>query len=133
MSPVGKASREIEATLESRCLELEISAIEGQILSFLTSYSPSPVSSIHDKFGIKPSTMTSILDRLEKRGWIERRTSPRDRRSFLVSLTETGRARAALVQRAVEELEADIAASLSPEAIEGFYAVLAAITRSTVR
>jgi DNA-binding MarR family transcriptional regulator len=131
LSPIHKACREIEETLAQRCAGLEISAIEGQILSFLASYSPSPVSALHEKYGIKRSTLTGILDRLETRGWIVRQTSSRDRRSLLVSLSDAGRAEAARVQRIVEELEADIAASLSPEAVEGFYAILAAINRST--
>jgi DNA-binding MarR family transcriptional regulator len=40
--------------------------------------------------GKKPANITRILDRLEKKQWIERRVHPTDRRSSLVFLTEEG-------------------------------------------
>ena len=40
---------------------------------------------------VHPSTLTSAIDRLEKRGYIERQISKRDRRSFRLALTEAGR------------------------------------------
>ncbi|HKJ63991.1 MAG TPA: MarR family transcriptional regulator [Desulfopila sp.] len=40
--------------------------------------------------GKKPANITRLLDRLEKKGWIERQPNPADRRSSLVYLTEEG-------------------------------------------
>lgn len=40
--------------------------------------------------GKKPANITRILDRLEKKLWIERRENPSDRRSSLVFLTAGG-------------------------------------------
>ena len=40
--------------------------------------------------GKKPANITRILDRLEKKQWIERRENPSDRRSSLVFLTAEG-------------------------------------------
>ncbi len=40
--------------------------------------------------GKKPANITRILDRLEKKQWIERRGHPTDRRSSLVFLTKEG-------------------------------------------
>lgn len=37
------------------------------------------------------TTVTRILDKLERKGLIERQTSPDDRRSFLIFLTASGR------------------------------------------
>jgi MarR family transcriptional regulator, organic hydroperoxide resistance regulator len=41
--------------------------------------------------GVTPSTATRILDVLERRGIVRRRRTPEDRRSVLVSLTDSGR------------------------------------------
>ena len=41
---------------------------------------------------LSPAGMTNRLDRLEKRGWLERRSDPDDRRSWIVALTAAGRA-----------------------------------------
>ena len=41
--------------------------------------------------GLPASRLVAIVDRLEARGWIERRTSPRDRRPSALHLTAEGR------------------------------------------
>jgi DNA-binding MarR family transcriptional regulator len=56
----------------------------------------------------RPSTLTGVLDRLERRGLIERGANPSDRRSVLVRLTPEGRAQAERVERAYEELEPEL-------------------------
>lgn len=42
--------------------------------------------------GLPASRIVALVDRLEARGWIERRTSPTDRRTRPLFLTPTGRA-----------------------------------------
>lgn len=44
-----------------------------------------------EQVGKKPANITRILDRLEKKRWIERRANPDDRRSSLIFLTPEGR------------------------------------------
>ena len=64
--------------------------------------------------------MTTLLDRLEQAGLVERRLDPADRRSFLVALTDDGRAvidatltdHAANLQRLVAGLTPDERATL---------------------
>lgn len=41
--------------------------------------------------GIDRSTMVSVIDRLESRGWVERASSPADRRSHALRLSPAGR------------------------------------------
>jgi DNA-binding MarR family transcriptional regulator len=53
----------------------------------------------------RPSTLTGVLDRLERRGLIERGPNPADRRSVLVGLTPDGRRSAARVSVAFTALE----------------------------
>ena len=53
----------------------------------------------------RPSTLTGVLDRLERRGLIERAANPADRRSVLVRLTPDGRTHAERVANAYAELE----------------------------
>jgi DNA-binding MarR family transcriptional regulator len=49
---------------------------------------------------LSPAGITSRIDRLESAGWITRRHDRQDRRSFLVTLTDTGEA---LIDRAVTD------------------------------
>ena len=47
-------------------------------------------STIGQSLGIQRANFVSLLDELEKRGWVERRSSKKDRRSFALHLTKQG-------------------------------------------
>ena len=82
-------------------------------------------------FGIKQSTFTSMLDRLEQAGLIRREMNPGDRRSFLIHITDEGRERAAQSTRVLEDLENDIRSRVSPRDVQGFHAVMRAVEEIT--
>ena len=52
---------------------------------------PTPMGHIADVLCCDGSTVTWIVDRLEERGLVERRSDPADRRVRLVALTQDGR------------------------------------------
>ena len=82
---------------------------------------------LHRLFGHKRSTLTSVLDRLEARGYARRETHPDDRRSFMISLTDAGAAAATTAAAAVSHLEQQVTAATSARDRAGFAAVLAAL------
>ena len=131
LSPLHKASRQISVYLEAHTRELGVSPGEGHFLSYLRSYSPAPVGELVRVFGIKQSTFTSMLDRLEKAGLIRREMNPGDRRSFLIHITGAGRELAERLNRLLETFEAEIREQLSPRDLEGFRAVMAAVEEVT--
>jgi DNA-binding MarR family transcriptional regulator len=51
-------------------------------------------SEIGERMLVSSATMTSLLDTLERRGWVRRTPNPDDRRSLLIEITEEGRATA---------------------------------------
>jgi DNA-binding MarR family transcriptional regulator len=131
LSPLHRAIRQIGIHLASRMAALGLQNAEGHLLAFLKSYSPAPISELVRVFGLKKSTMTSLLDRLERRGLVRRETHPSDRRSLLVRLTDEGRRVAEAVQRPVDELEAKILAEIDDEDLRGFQRVLEGIAKAT--
>jgi DNA-binding MarR family transcriptional regulator len=52
---------------------------------------PLTPSEIGQRVLVASATITSTLDLLERRGWVERRPNPEDRRSVLVAITPEGR------------------------------------------
>ncbi len=53
-----------------------------------------------DMIGLEPSNLTAVVDKLEARGYVERQSSPTDRRIKRVALTRAGRVvRKRLVER----------------------------------
>lgn len=52
--------------------------------------SPLTPSQITERVLAPAASMTATLDLLERRGWIERRPNPQDRRSLLIAITPAG-------------------------------------------
>jgi DNA-binding MarR family transcriptional regulator len=136
LSPLHKASRQITMYLEAQTRELGVSPLEGHVLTYLRRYAPAPVGELVRVFGLKQSTFTSLLDRLERGGLVRRELNPADRRSLLVHITDRGRELTARLNRLLERLEDDLRVRLRRHDVKGFHAVIAAvddITRVRVR
>lgn len=131
LSPIHKASRQIGIYFEGALKGSGLSPFEGHLLSYLRSYAPCALSDIHRVFGMKRSTLTSVFDRMEKRGLISRETLAQDRRSFLVRLTPRGTKAANQVQLCVEALEAAISKGITKSDLEGFRQVMSSIAVAT--
>jgi DNA-binding MarR family transcriptional regulator len=64
---------------------------------------------------VQPATITKMLQRMEKTGFVERRPDPDDQRVSRVYLTETGRAVRADVQQVWRRLEEEAFAGFTLE------------------
>jgi DNA-binding MarR family transcriptional regulator len=78
---------------------------EAHILCHLHEAGDTSIADLHRAFAHKRSTLTSVLDRLYARGLVKRETSPKDRRSFMISLTRAGGRKAARIHAQLESLE----------------------------
>ena len=63
--------------------------------------------------GLNPTRMVFLVDELEKKGLVERRRNPDDRRSNELYLTDQGRAKLSEAQRISTDHDREIGASLS--------------------
>jgi DNA-binding MarR family transcriptional regulator len=100
---------------------------EAHVLAQLAAGGPATVGALHAGLAHQRSTLTSILDRLVRRGYITRTTSDRDRRTFVVATTPRGRAVAARVHRHFRDLEAALARRVTPAEARVFLKVLSAM------
>ena len=62
--------------------------------------------------GLPDSRIVGLVDRMEARGWIERRPGSRDRRAHALHLTDAGRSVLARINEVSLEHEADLVRSL---------------------
>ena len=114
--------------LAARLAGLNLSASEINVLANLADGRNRSVGEIASDTATKPTTLTSVLDRLERRGYLTRDLDPADRRSFLVSLTADGRRAAAAARAAAADLERAARAGVSDADLAGFLAVTRALT-----
>lgn len=71
----------------------DLSVASFQVLAIIEGEgAPLPPSVIADRMLTTTGTMTSLLDTLVRRGLVERKPHPDDRRMLLVDITDAGRA-----------------------------------------
>ncbi|MCT9083685.1 MarR family winged helix-turn-helix transcriptional regulator [Streptomyces fulvoviolaceus] len=88
------------------------------------------VYNLVERLGITVGTASKAVDRLEDAGWCLRRNNPKDRRSPILELTETGES---LLDKATLSVDAELALRLaSPldgQALEQLTAAVARLVR----
>lgn len=127
VSPLHKATRQLSVYLTARMERIGVPPQAGHLLSYVAAYAPCSIPELRRVFGYRPSTLTSVLNRLEDAALVVRRIDPNDRRSFLVEGTPQGQRKGREARRLVEELEAELLEGLDPEQVEAFRAVIGAI------
>ena len=114
--------------LANELVDLDLTSSEINALANLADGRPRTVSQLAAEVGARPSTLTSVLDRLERRGHISRGTLAGDRRSVLIELTDSGRATAKEIHKAITHIEHRALAKLPAAAVTAFHDVLRALT-----
>lgn len=64
--------------------QLELKDVDLDCFDMIDAYGPISPSVLARRAGLHPATMTGILDRLERGGWIARDRDPSDRRAVVV-------------------------------------------------
>ena len=129
-----RAAREVVALVEGVAAAAGLTATELDVLGALADRAPCVVAGLLEESGYKPSTLTSILDRLAARGGVSRETDPGDRRSFVVALTPAGRRAARTLENRLAPLEREVGRRIprtDVDAILGLPARLEAVARAS--
>jgi MarR family transcriptional regulator, 2-MHQ and catechol-resistance regulon repressor len=76
---------------EGHIESLGICLSDFAVLELLMTRGPTPINRIGATVRLASGSITTAVDRLERRGLVERRNDPEDRRSRVVHLTDSGR------------------------------------------
>jgi MarR family transcriptional regulator, organic hydroperoxide resistance regulator len=118
-------------TLTTRLADLDLPAADINVLANLSDGEGRTVGALATATASRPSTLTSLLDRLTRRGYLVRQSDPADRRSFVIVLTPDGLAAAARAAEAIADLERQALAAMTPAQRAGFHAVIDALTEAS--
>jgi MarR family transcriptional regulator, organic hydroperoxide resistance regulator len=113
--------------LSAALANLNLSAAEINALANLGAGGTLNIRQLSQRTGTRASTLTSLLDRLENRGYLARELDPADRRSFRLPLTKAGQAVAAQVLAAIADLERNALSGLDATQLAGYHAVITAL------
>ena len=77
-----------------------------------------------DRLEVEPITLCRMIDRLEEAGLVERRRDPKDRRAWLIYLTEAARPKITKLHALADELFDDILVGVTSDERERLNATL---------
>lgn len=83
--------------------ELTFPRYEALMLLFLSRSGSLPLGKLGERLQVHPTSITSLVDALERSGHVRREPHETDRRMTLASITATGRAAAAAATTALNE------------------------------
>lgn len=88
--------------------EMNITGTQGMLMGTLAHNENMKISDLSDKMGLSNSTVSGIIDRLEKQGIVERTRSKEDRRVVHVNVTSEFRKKAKSHFNVIENIFEDI-------------------------
>ncbi|PIX21371.1 MAG: hypothetical protein COZ69_15150 [Deltaproteobacteria bacterium CG_4_8_14_3_um_filter_45_9] len=103
---------------------VEVTPIQVMLLFFLQKNDGSSLTQISQGLMLENPTVTGLIDRLEKLGYVKRSDHPSDRRVYLIYLTEKGKTVANKALPIVKRLNEQIIEGYSEKEIKGFKKVL---------
>lgn len=132
---VGHAIRVMESSFKRRFMQDgieagldEVTIVHGWILGYLHCNERTEKKEIYQKtieseFSMGRSTVTTVVQLLEKKGYIMREAVPWDARLKKIVLTDLGRETAIKSKRTLDKIEECMLWNISPEELECFYGV----------
>jgi len=127
LNALHRANRQATIFVDELIREFGLCTADGHLLAYLGVFGPSSVAELVRVFGYHKSTMSSILNRLEKRGHLRRVINDKDKRSFLVELTPEGRRVSDRARARVKGLDAALLEQVTKTDLQGFQRVIDAV------
>jgi DNA-binding MarR family transcriptional regulator len=94
---------------------LDLAPADAGILRLLRVAAGLSQQELATKLRIHPSRLVAILDKLEKRGFVERRANPEDRRLYSLHLTKAGDEALVAIRKVAREHQEALLRALSGE------------------
>ncbi|MBE9506255.1 MAG: MarR family transcriptional regulator [Chloroflexi bacterium] len=105
---LGRVVRRVQQYYEQRLHPFDLTPSQFFVLDALWSKDSVSIGELGEQVALDTSTITGILDRLERNGLVERHQNPTDRRSVLVTLTDRARELEPQVMPIVKELDVSL-------------------------
>lgn len=109
---------------------LTFARYEALVLLSFARRSSLPMRVMGERLQLHPTSVTNIVDRLEKDGLVRRLPHPTDRRTTLVEITDEGRSRHAVATKAVTAIDFGLV-GLTAKQVEQLTDLLTKVRKAT--
>lgn len=126
---IGKIIRELNSAFKRNFIACgtaegldEVTLMHGWIMGYLDHNQDRAIyqKTIESDFGIKRSTVTTILQLMEKKGYITREAVEGDARLKRIFLTEQGKETAARTRMMIDRMDDSVLEGIGEEELENF-------------
>ena len=127
---LGRVMRRVYDYYDQRLSTFDLTPSQFFVFSALCMGDGITVGEIGERVYLDSSTLTGIIDRMERSGYVERRPNPADRRSVLVYLTPKARELSPRILEFADELDATLRKPFSRQEMKDFESVLRALAET---
>ncbi len=128
---LSRVMRKVQRYYESHLSSLGLTPVQFYVLSALLVKDGQKFKDLARSLDMDGSTLTGILDRMERLEYLERRDDPEDRRSLLIFLTEKAEVSRADIISLAERLNQEIKEKFAGEEFEVFERLLDKLAQNT--
>jgi len=119
-----QASKKLQNQLRLKTGGVNLSVSEASTLLVIDSQKDTCQIDIALKLHLKPASIVSLIDELEKLKLVTRQTTKGDRRRYRIMLTEKGKAQVKKIKAQTNSMEKYIRGVLTPNESKVFYSAL---------
>ena len=121
---VGRVMRRVYDHYEKRLSPFSLTPPQYFVFNALWMGDGISVGELGERVSLDSSTLTGVIDRMERSGYVERQLNPQDRRSVLVFLTAKAREVGPRILEFADKLDASLRQPFSNEEMDTFEQVL---------
>ena len=116
---------QLDQTVTNALAQMDLTSAQGHIIGYLTHRPEPPCSrDIEEAFQLSHPTVSGLLSRMEKKGFLELRPDPADRRCKRIYILPKGQACHETIHRIIVENEEKLVAGFSQDEKAQFAALL---------
>lgn len=123
--------RVFDSLLQKAGIE-EFNGAQGRILYVLWQEDNLPIVELSKRTGLAKTTLTSMLDRMEAKGFLKRTADPQDRRAFRINLTPKAKALSGQYDDVSDEMSCIFYENFTDEEIDQFEGFLEKILTNLI-
>lgn len=127
---IGRVMRRVYDHYEQRLIPYNLTTPQYFVFNALWMGDGISINKLGERVFLDSSTLTGIIDRMERNGYVERRPNPDDRRSLMIYLTDKAQKLGPRILEFADELDTTLRQPFPKEEMSNFERVLRALAET---